>query len=312
MTFKKYADDWLSAATCDEGTRVRLEYELRLHVYPSFGGTPLAAIRPGTIRAWGQQLQQAGLAESYRRILFNDVATILNAAIDDKKISTNPVSAKSVQRPNPQPIKVVPWSTDQVARFRAQVRQRYRVAVDLGAGCGLRQGEIFAVSPDDIDPARPVLHIRRQVKISHNRAIFALPKGGKTRDVPLPGSVARRLRAHAEAFPPIPVTLPWGTTTGEPVTVPLFLYTPQRQPLKRAGFNTSVWKPAIRATGIADNRHNGMESRPGARFWRCRQPVSPSRSPNPPCQLSRQRALRGVCRQAGFVDGQGVGILFPR
>jgi hypothetical protein len=48
--------------------------------------------------------------------------------------------------------KVVPWSTALRAKFRANLTPRYRVAVDLGAGCGLRQGEIFGVSPDDIDP----------------------------------------------------------------------------------------------------------------------------------------------------------------
>lgn len=33
---------------------------------------------------------------------------------------------------------------------------RYRETVDQGAGCGLRQGEIFAVSPDDVDATRPI------------------------------------------------------------------------------------------------------------------------------------------------------------
>ena len=68
------------------------------------------------------------------------------------------------------------------AKFRANVTPRYRVSVDLGAGCGLRQGEIFAVSPDDIDPHRPILHVVRQVKFVRGRLIFALPKGGKTRE----------------------------------------------------------------------------------------------------------------------------------
>jgi integrase len=96
--------------------------------------------------------------------------------------------------------------------------------VDLGAGCGLRQGDIFAVSPDDLDPVRRVLHVARQVKVVRGRLIFGLPKGGKVRKVPLPDSVRRRLDEHAERFAPTPVTLPWGTSTGDPVTVTLYLY----------------------------------------------------------------------------------------
>jgi hypothetical protein len=74
MTFKMYADEWLAAATSNETTRDRIEYELRLHVYPTLGGLSLVAIQPATIRAWQRRIQEAGLAASYRRVLFNDDA----------------------------------------------------------------------------------------------------------------------------------------------------------------------------------------------------------------------------------------------
>ncbi|WP_176731762.1 hypothetical protein [Micromonospora rhizosphaerae] len=89
---------------------------------------------------------------------------------------------------------------------------RYRVTVDLGAGCGLRQGEIFGVSPDDVDRVRRVLHVTRQVKLVRGRLIIAPPEGGKVRHVPLPESVSRRLAEHAKRYPPVDVTLPRSTT----------------------------------------------------------------------------------------------------
>jgi integrase len=259
ITFKQYADGWLAAATVDELTHDRIEYELRLHVYPAFGGLPITrAAEVSTIRGWAKRIQDAGLSAGYRRKLFEDVSMIFNAAVDDKKIGSNPFAAKTIRPPRVEPTKVVPWPTQLRAKFRVNIARRYRVAVDLGAGCGLRQGEIFGVSPDDIDPDRPVLHVVRQVKAVRRRLIFALPKGGKTREVPLPESVAQRLKAHADVYPPLPVTLPWGSSTGEPRTVRLYLYTAAGQALNRPTFNSRVWKPAIRATGIADTRQNGM------------------------------------------------------
>jgi integrase len=56
----------------------------------------------------------------------------------------------------------------------------------------------------------------------------------------------------------MPFTLPWGTSTGEPRTVPLYLYTAGLAPIRRSAFNTGVWKPALRAAGIEDSRQNGM------------------------------------------------------
>jgi hypothetical protein len=55
------------------------------------------------------------------------------------------------------------------------------------------------------------------------------------RAVPLPSSVARRLIAHAEECPPIPVALPWGSSTGKPCTVTLYVYTANREPVSRPG-----------------------------------------------------------------------------
>jgi hypothetical protein len=59
-------------------------------------------------------------------------------------------------------------------------------------------------------------------------------------------------------MPPVAVALPWGSLDGEPRTVPLYLSTPEGRALFRTRFNLSVWKPAIRATGIEDHRRNGM------------------------------------------------------
>jgi len=70
--------------------------------------------------------------------------------------------------------------------------------------------------------------------------------------------VLRRLKAHAHQYPPTPITLPWGTSTGKPRTVALYLYTADLQPVNRNGFNGHVWKPALKATGIEDSRQNGM------------------------------------------------------
>ncbi|XTZ16142.1 tyrosine-type recombinase/integrase [Micromonospora echinospora] len=257
-TFKQYADEWLAAATTDVLTRDRIEYELRLHVYPVIGHKPIASIQPTTIREWARKIQEKGLSAGYRRVLFTDVSMIFNAAVDDKKIVSNPFAVKSIRRPKPAPTKVVPWPVTRLTAFRENVRPRYRVAVDLGAGCGLRQGEIFAVSPEDLDPVRPVLHITRQIKLVRGSLIFAPPKGGKSREVPLPDSVASRLKQHAQDCPPAAVTLPWETLTGEPRTVELYLTTPAGLALSRSMFNSGVWKPAIRATGIPDDRHNGM------------------------------------------------------
>jgi integrase len=81
--------------------------------------------------------------------------------------------------------------------------------VDLAGGCGMRQGEVLGLAAGDVDFVEGVVHIVRQVKLINGRQVFALPKGGKTRTVPLPEAVAQALEAHIAQHPPVAVTLPW-------------------------------------------------------------------------------------------------------
>ncbi|MFE5190489.1 hypothetical protein [Streptomyces sp. NPDC056628] len=56
----------------------------------------------------------------------------------------------------------------------------YREMVSLGAGCGLRQGEIFGLAVEDVDFLGGVVRVTRQVKLIRGvQAVFGPPKGGK-------------------------------------------------------------------------------------------------------------------------------------
>lgn len=102
--------------------------------------------------------------------------------------------------------------------------ERYQLTVWLGAGLGLRQGEIFGLSPDDIDFEDSEVHVLRQAKrSSNNRQVLGLAKGRKTQKVPLPEAVSDAITAYMTAYPPRDVTLPWMGVDGKPTTVSLLL-----------------------------------------------------------------------------------------
>ena len=57
-------------------------------------------------------------------------------------------------------------------------------------------------------------YVVQPLKLSRSKPVFSPPKGGKLRDVPLPGPVADVLRAHMKRFPPVEITLPWKVADG--------------------------------------------------------------------------------------------------
>jgi integrase len=108
-----------------------------------------------------------------------------------------------------------------------------------------------------VDFLRRVAHIRRQVRIVRSQLVFAEPKGGKPRDIPLPDTVALALAAHLEQHPARPVELPWGEPGGKLVTASLMLTSSTGLAVNRNTFNTYTWKPALQAAGITADRENG-------------------------------------------------------
>jgi integrase len=260
ISLRRYASEWLAAQTFDESTREATESRLRVHVYPYFGDRGLASIRPSHVQAWDRALQQQGLAPTYRRLLFANLSAIFSAAVDDERLAKNPCRAASVKPPRLVSRRITPWTVEQVLDLHRALPARYRVAATIAAGCGLRQGEVFGLAVEDVEFLGRTLHVVRQVKMVRGKWIFALPKGRKTRNIPLPETVATELAAHITAFPPLEMRLPWETPGGEPVIARLLLYSRERKALDRRHFNAYVWKTALTAAGIEPSRANGMHA----------------------------------------------------
>ncbi|MEW2223124.1 tyrosine-type recombinase/integrase [Streptomyces sp. NPDC006990] len=259
VTFARYLREWLDNQTTDPVTQEAVMTRLRLHALPHLGDRPMASFRPSHIRYWMRQLEASGRAASYRRSIFANVSAMFTAAVEDRIIAENPCRARSVRAPRLDPRKVKPWSLEQLVAVQDALPDRFREVIEPGAGCGLRQGEIFGLAVEDVDFLGGVLHVVRQVKlIKGSRPIFAPPKGGKERDVPLPESVSFALAGHITRHPPMEITLPWKTLDGPPETASLIFTTETGKPINRHRFNEKVWRPALNEAGVPRTRDNGM------------------------------------------------------
>ncbi|MFF4355874.1 tyrosine-type recombinase/integrase [Streptomyces sp. NPDC001604] len=249
ITFREYAEKWLAALTTDLTSRAAVEGRLRLHALPYLGTRPVGSFQPEHIREWSRQLEGAVSSAQYRRLIFDAVSSVLNAAVDDRLLASNPCRARSVKAPRLLPTRVHPWSAEQVFGVRAGLPDRYRATVDVGAGCGLRQGEIFGLAVDNIGDLG-WLYVRQQVKKVRGTLVFAPPKPGKLRNVPLDPEVSAALEENMKLFPPVDVTLPWLRPDGPKVKHRLVFTNGVGSAIWSQGFNDQSWKPALASAGI--------------------------------------------------------------
>lgn len=263
ISLRKYAEGWLEIQTSDENSMVNIRFRVRHITAGRLGDMRLDQLAgsPSAVQAWIRGLK---LAPYSVRQCFVTLSSICGAAVEDGRMNRNPCRARSgITLPKMNDRKVVPLELPVVAALREALPPRFRAMIEAGASCGERQGEIFGLAEGDIDFLRQKVAVSRQVKLIAGKPCFALPKGLKTRTVPLPPAAGLALSAHIAEFGTAEVTLPWhepgDKRHGKPVTAKLMFTRPAAGgALIRQNFNNQVWKPALRRAGIEVTQENGM------------------------------------------------------
>lgn len=266
VTFRKQAEEVIENRTLNPSSRDIMRRRLATHVYPIIGSKEIGLLsrRPSIIQGLVGKMEAAGLGPETIGTIMAHVSTVFSVAVADELIAKNPVLSKTtVKLPKVVKKKLVVWTADQVLDVRETLTDRYRATVDAGAGLGLRQGEIFGFGPDDVDWFGGVIGVNRQIKVLNGKLFFGLPKGDKTREVPLSESVKFALAEHMRLFPPAMVTLPWGKPGGELVEVRLFFSTGPGRAVHLNTFSDTWWR-AINRVGIVPRLKPGEKR--GARF----------------------------------------------
>ncbi|AVL26422.1 hypothetical protein NBRGN_045_00590 [Nocardia brasiliensis NBRC 14402] len=261
-TFRQQAESWYTALPPDPATREIIRSRLEHRIYPQLGSKTFVDIeKPSTIRDFVAWMDEEKLSDNYQSAIFTIVSSVCDSAVDDKVIRKNPCKAKTVRRPVARSPKIVIWSEDKLRAVQDALMERFQVVVSLGAGAGLRQGEILGFSPDDVNRTTGEISVERQIKTVKGVMMFALPKGGKTRTVPVAESVLTSIEEHEKRFPAVLVTLPWGKPDGELVTVRLLMTGEGGRLYTGDLFTKVVWQAAFRVGGIEyRGRGDGMHA----------------------------------------------------
>lgn len=236
ITFRSYGEQWRAAKPHRPTTQVKAEQHLRVHAYPAFGDRQLSRIRRGDVQSWVTAMEKNGMKPSTVRTTFNTIRAVFRAAVDDKVIAESP--CKNVDLPEVERRKVVPLTVDQVRALAEAMPDQYRALVILGAGTGLRPGELFGLQVRHVDFFKRQLHVEQQVQQTKGGGTrVCLPKTKEShRVVPLPDVVLHTLVAHLKAFP------------GDPDD---FLFRdPAGGPIVSTRFGDGSWRPARKKAGL--------------------------------------------------------------
>jgi integrase len=196
-TFGSYAATWLRDNT-KIGPRYRetCTRNMRLHL-TSLEDIPLRALTSPVIREWYASAMRGKGGRTSIQQSYRFLHAVLATAVRDGAIPANPanIPGAGTDRAKERPVA----SVAQVVALIEAITPRYRAAVLLGAWCGLRRGEIIALTRPDIDLSAGTVTVRtNRVELLQTRQAFDAPPktdAGK-RTVNVPPHVLPILSAH--------------------------------------------------------------------------------------------------------------------
>src|SRR5262249_46641365 len=157
------AKRWFASRIIDPASEIRYETAYRLHVEPVFARRAVKAIKPSDIQGWISELSQRR-GPSTVAAGFLLIQGVLDLAVADESIRKTPTKSPIVHIPPPEERRVRAWSDESLYGVIDSHSTLFRPIPIVGAGCGLRQGEVFGVAREDIDADEQLLHVRRQIK----------------------------------------------------------------------------------------------------------------------------------------------------
>jgi integrase len=170
---------------------------LRNHVYPLLGGRHLGTVARSDVQAFVAAVS-AKVAPSTTETIYAVLRAMMQHAVDDdpQVIPANPCTR--VKLPRARKRVVEPLSAPAVLALVAAITPRYRVAVILGAGLGLREGEAFGLILPRVDFLRRKVHVLSQAQ--RGQLAAQLKTGASTRVIPADDWVLNEISAHLRTY----------------------------------------------------------------------------------------------------------------
>lgn len=171
----------------------------RMHIVGrSLANVTLDRVRPSHVEGRIVELRRKGLAESTVRSVYAILRAVLDTAVRDGALGSNPAAA--IRRPRVTAEEAPHLTPAQVADLlRTAEGGRYASLFALLVHTGLRRGEALALQWSDVDLARGILRVRGTLSRIDGGLVVTEPKTAKSkRFVPISEPAERLLRqVHA-------------------------------------------------------------------------------------------------------------------
>lgn len=198
--FEVYAADMVPRLR--ESTWNTKQYIIKNKILPYFGKMRVDEIEPIDVVRWQNELMAyrdedgKPYSQTYLRVVNNQLSAMFNHAVRYYGLVRNPCS-KTTRMGSSKGGEMQFWTKDEYLRFSDAIADKPEsfYAFEILYWCGLRLGELLALTPADLDFARSELKVTKSYQRLHGRDVITPPKTPKSvRDVVMPEFLTEELK----------------------------------------------------------------------------------------------------------------------
>ena len=178
MTFQNLYEIYIEdmAARLKQSTLLTKKAVLQTHILPFFGSKPINEIKASDVRRWQAKLMSSpnNYSQTYLKKINTELNSIINYAKRFYDLNTNPCGKAGT-----------------IGKAKAE---------EMDYWTGMREGELLALSPADIDLDNKTISINRTYQRIEGKDVFTSPKTRKSkRKIPIPDFLCQELSDYIQS-----------------------------------------------------------------------------------------------------------------
>jgi len=241
--FTTFTDSWLASLTVRSSTKADYENTAR-HLKAYFGHRQLQSIKPEHVRQFVKEYSENHSPYTVRKAIAR-LRQILNLAVADGYIARSPAAGRIPNAPRITSTREITLlEPEEVLRLLDSAPDYWKPLVVVAAHTGLRRGELFGLTWDDVNLSQNKLRVRYQLSDRGERTELKTEAAKRTID--LSASATEALAVQKRQCPDNELDLVFPTPSGKPVHT--------------SNFNRGVWvktrdRAGLPGVGLHDLRH---------------------------------------------------------
>ena len=205
MTFQNLYEIYMEdmAARLKQSTLLTKKAVLQTHILPFFDNKPINEIKASDVRRWQAKLMSSpnNYSQTYLKKINTELNSIINYAKRFYDLNTNPCGkAGTIGKAKAEEMDY--WTYDEYIAFREGVKDKSLsyICFEVLYWTGMREGELLALSPADIDLDNKTISINRTYQRIEGKDVFTSPKTRKSkRKIPIPDFLCQELSDYIQS-----------------------------------------------------------------------------------------------------------------